>query len=857
VVKHHLLPLAGYALLTVGFTYPTAFRLTTHIPGGGDAPWFLWQLWWFKHAIVDLRQSPLVTNLIYYPLTDVPVTWQTPINEFFTIPLQMVTGVVLLYNLLFLASFVLSGYFMYLLVASVVRRRDLAFVAGLIFAFCAYRGVRGLGHLSLLTTQWMPLSLLLLIQCWRRPTIARGLATGIGIGLVALSSPYYVAYFLLPLALVGGLYVLIWRRPLLKRPPLWSAALVAALIAAAMTLPFYAGFLQADQEWQNEARAISGSVVEYSADLLSWFLPAREHPVWGQYTAQVYDQFSTRNPLETTVFFGLLPLLLAIGSAFVRWPGRRQVVFWQVLAALTWLMSFGPVLHVDGRPVIGWMPYRLFMSLPGAYFFRTPSRVAIVTVIAGAILAAMMLERWIVRRPNWPWRVFLVIWSAFLLFNMAFRFPYRGSSTAVPPVYEQIARTPGDFAILELPAGELFFGQMSWYMYYQTYHNKRLVSGYLGRRPPRLHAQERAMPFVRRFFTNDPNRLVDLPGEATTLAQAWPEDIRNANVLLYNQGIRYVVLHCQSMQGSFCQPASALLNLGLGLPVYRDETTMLYEATPEGGSTVMGFDNVVPAYDEAFSEPFVREGRYTRMAQGGGTITLTLPLAGTWSLQGELEGDLAGEVQFAVDGEAMSAQTTVYSETLQTFSLRTQLEPGSHNLLLRVPGGDANSADQSCSRLCVRNLIVRLDELAVMETKAAQAFGGRVSLAGYSLQEYRFSEGDLPEYALFTRWSCQAPIPKDYTLYVHYVDGSGTLLAQDDHLLGRSHSSETLPTSQWTCPDHYYDVSYVPRELAEAGGIEVALGLWVPETGERLTPSGELPVDSYGGVRLKIEDLER
>lgn len=854
VVKTHLLPILGYLVLAIGFTYPVAFRFTTHIPGSGDVPWFLWQLWWIKHAIVDLQQSPLVTDLIYYPLTDVPVTWQTPINEFFTIPLQMATGVVVLYNLLFLSSFVLSGYFMYLLVARIVGRRDLAFVGGLIFAFCAYRGVRGIGHLSLLTTQWMPLALLLLINCWRRPTILRGLVAGLGVGLVALSSPYYAAYFLLPVALVGCLYVLIWRRSLLMRPPLWSAALAAVLASGGITLPFYASFLDAEPGMTEAARLLAASVYEYGADLMSWLLPSARHPVWGRYTQGAYSQFTTPNLMETTLFFGFVAPLLAIISAFIRWPGRRQVIFWQLLALLTMILAFGPVLHIQGQPFVEWLPYRLFMALPGAYAFRVPSRMGITTVIAATILAMMVLERWMKKRPGLPWRVILAAWSVLLLFNLVFQFPYLTSSVAVPPAYQQITETPGEFAILELPAGEFFFGHMSWYMYYQTYHNKRLVSGYLGRRPLRLHVPERTMPFVQRFFPNSRDELVALPDEERILAQDWPEDIRYAHKLLDDQGIRYALLHCQSPLDRFCRPASILLNMGLGLPDYQDETTMLYSVSPVSATLVIGFDDVTPTYDDAFSEPFILENGYTRALRDDGTVSFTVPRAGKWTIQGELEGQLASEVLLTVDGEPVPTKTLVYSETLRAFSLDRQFQPGVHNLSVDLPASRGTGAETLCGGLCIRNLTMRLENPLVTETATAQGFEGLVWLTHYSLQEFPLPNGDGPQYAFITRWSCEKSIPKDYTLYVHYVDGSDSTLAQDDHMLGRSHPEKTVPTSRWQCPGHYNDVSYVPREVAEAGEIEVAVGLWIPETGERLAPSGALPVDQHGRVRLEVDD---
>lgn len=852
VLWHHVYPIVGYVILTIGFTYPTAFRLTTHIPGGGDAPWFLWQLWWFKHALVDLKQSPLITDMIYYPLTDVPVTWQTPINEFFTIPFQMVTGVVVLYNLLFLASFVLSGYFMYLLLVEIVQRRDLAFVGGLVFAFCAYRGVRGLGHLSLLTTQWMPLALLLLIRAWRRPTVLRGIGAGIAIGMVSLSSPYYLAYFVLPLALVGGFYVTIWQRPLLRRPQLWSAALAVGLVAGLMILPFYISFLQADQELLEEAAAVSNAAYDHVADLLSWFLPPGQNPVWGRLTGKIYSQFTTPNLMETTLFFGLLPLILAFASAFVRWPGRRQVVFWQLLALLTWVLSFGPVLHVHGQPLIEWMPYRLFMALPGAFAFRIPSRIGIVTVIAATVLCMMMLERCIRKRPGWRWRALLAIWSSFLLASVAFRFPYTSSSAVIPPVYERIANTPGKFAILELPAGELFFGQMSWYMYYQTYHNKRLVSGYLGRRPPRLHATERELPFVRRFFTNDPSRLVDSPSDKQILMQDWPEDVQDANTLLYNEGIRYVILHCPSTQGDFCQPATALLTLGLGPPIYRDESAMLYEVAPSGGTLASGLGQIGLSYDDAYSEPFIQEGRHTRTIETTGTINFTVPLRAEWSVYGELQGSRAEEVQFAIDGQTMPPQILEYSQDLLTFRLKAALEPTHHRLLIRAPESHTANAEQDCSQLCIRNLAVRLDRPAGVEVQTTQTFNGLLSLTSYSIQEIGFFDQDIQAYILFTEWSCHEPLSDDYTLYLHYVDDSGELLAQDDHLLGRGFSDSTVPTSQWECPGNHADVSYVPEELLARGVIDVAFGLWRPETNQYAQPSGELRIDQLGRTRLEI-----
>ncbi len=573
-VRRHLAVIAGYGAITAVYTYPTVVGLTTNIPGKGDAPHFLWQLWWFKYSMLCLGQSPFRTRLVFHPVGDVAVLPETPVNEFLTIPLQAITGVVLLYNLLVLASFVLSGYFTYLLLDRLELRRDLAFVGGVIFAFCAYRGVRSLGHLSLLTTQWMPLSLLLLHEWRRRPTYSRGASAGLGLSLVALSSPYYVGYFLVPLAVVGAVYVLVWDRAALLAEAR-SAVLIAATVVA-LCAPFYHTGLRVSGEMRDAVRIEAASANVYVADLLSWVLPAGEHPFWGRYTLATYDRFTTTNEAETTVFFGFLPPLLAAASACLAWPGVRHVRFWQLLAGFTFVLSFGPVLHVAGEPVWPWMPYRLLALLPGFHAFRAPSRIGIVTVLAATVLAMLVVQRAMAARPHWPWRPGLAVWTVVLVFNTSFAFPYPHPSTAVPSVYRTIVATPGDFAVLAIPPGDENVG---WYMYYQTEHRKPLVSGSLARMPSRLRAPERSMPFVRRFFTLPPSAwAADLDG-----AQL-PDEVARARELLLANDIRYVVVHCDRLDRASCDGARAVMERALGPPIGRDGAVFLYGVVQRTGS---------------------------------------------------------------------------------------------------------------------------------------------------------------------------------------------------------------------------------------------------------------------------------
>jgi len=68
---------------------------------------------------------------------------------------------ILAYNIILLFSFILSGYSMFLLIDYYITDKQVSFVGGIAFAFCTVRFAH-LGHLQLLTVQWLPLCLLYL-----------------------------------------------------------------------------------------------------------------------------------------------------------------------------------------------------------------------------------------------------------------------------------------------------------------------------------------------------------------------------------------------------------------------------------------------------------------------------------------------------------------------------------------------------------------------------------------------------------------------------------------------------------------------------------------------------------------------
>ncbi|MEP7198344.1 MAG: hypothetical protein ABI874_00890, partial [Chloroflexota bacterium] len=165
-MRKHLLVLGLYTALALLVTWPLALRFGTHVIGdGSDDPALTWNLWWFKHAVLDLHASPLSTDFMFYPIGINLVFYTlTLLNDALSLPLQAVFGLVPAANVLLLSSFVLSGYGAFLLTAYLLRnatadsgrrtarvhagiwdpcarsgilslRFSSAFIAGLVFAF--------------------------------------------------------------------------------------------------------------------------------------------------------------------------------------------------------------------------------------------------------------------------------------------------------------------------------------------------------------------------------------------------------------------------------------------------------------------------------------------------------------------------------------------------------------------------------------------------------------------------------------------------------------------------------------------------------------------------------------------------
>ncbi|MGH2905817.1 MAG: hypothetical protein ACRDKI_03505, partial [Solirubrobacterales bacterium] len=288
------------------------------------------------------------------------------------------------YNLLFLFAYALAFAGAYLLARELGLKPWAAAVAGVAFAYAPWRLEQD-GHLHVLSSGGIPLSLFLLLRGYRRDckwsVLAGWLVAAWQVSL-GFTLGLQLGYLILVAAIAAG--IVWWRSDRSYRPPRGVAIATAVgaactlLVAVLLSLP-YQRVLGAHPEAHRTVERLSagsGSLWQY--------LAAPEHNlVWSAATKAIREQHLT-SIAEQTLFPGVVICALAIAGLVASVYSRRLRIALGVSALVLALLSLG--FHTTG---LGrFYPYRLLYELaPGWQGIRVPGRLNTLTSLALALLA--------------------------------------------------------------------------------------------------------------------------------------------------------------------------------------------------------------------------------------------------------------------------------------------------------------------------------------------------------------------------------------------------------------------------------------------------------------------------------------
>ncbi len=321
----------------------------------GDNTFCIRQFWWMKRAIVDLGISPFFDPGTYYP-----VGHRTPNGELFPattvlgIPVTALWGSVVAYNVTLLFTFVMTGFGTYLWISRLSGSGGAGIVAGVVAAFLPFRFAHLAGHLHIVSTHWVPLTLYAFDRFLERKHPVRAVGLGVCFGLVALSSWYY-AY---SIVLMLPIYALVRSRPWREHwtADWWRGAAIAGATAAVMILPFVIPYLQIRAQG-----GLTRSLEEmeyWSLNFYDFFLPNRLNPAVADFVLRWFPEQGGVEWVERGVSLGYTAIALALTTFFAR---RRVPVVGGLLVVwlVSYLIALGPTLHSGDRPILLPLPLPL------------------------------------------------------------------------------------------------------------------------------------------------------------------------------------------------------------------------------------------------------------------------------------------------------------------------------------------------------------------------------------------------------------------------------------------------------------------------------------------------------------------
>ncbi|WP_298685298.1 hypothetical protein [uncultured Methanomethylovorans sp.] len=577
----NILVFIAYIFLTIVFTYPVFF--SKMVPGEADVHFYLWDLWWFKKSFMDLS-SPYFTPYLFYPNgVNLAFSAITPFNGILSVPLQFIFGLTRTYTILWLLSFIISGYGTFLLVRYLSKNSKAAFVSGLIFMFSPYHFAHSLGHLNLLSIEWIPFYVLFFFKTIKEDNFKNSIYAAFFLLLVFLSEYTYAVYLCIFTAFFLLYYIFEDRNYIVNKNVIIKLFLMA-LSFSILVLPFAYPLLK-ELLLSKSSYMYSAGFVTYSADLLAFFVPSKFHPIFGQFVLPIYQNF-TGNVAEFTVFAGYTVLILSM-IAILR-IRTKEVKFWALSTLVFFIFALGPLLHVNGLFTgtienINFavpLPYAIIMKIPIISIARVPSRWDAIVMLNLSVLAGYglsylynRLEKrsfWDISASNY----LMIVFAALILFEFL-AVPYPVANMEIPEFYNSLSEDPEDYAIFEVPnIGYLAFPE---YMYYQTLHEKKILTGY-------THIPESSMkfvintPYINLFFTSgDYDKYLNVS-----------RDIFNQNItevgpsILNYYNIKYIILHENLMSKEELSFIQKLLDNSLSTDptYYKNDSMIVYEIMP-------------------------------------------------------------------------------------------------------------------------------------------------------------------------------------------------------------------------------------------------------------------------------------
>jgi hypothetical protein len=389
------------ALLTIGRHAIWHPQTVCACVGTSDPGSYMWALGWWPYALAH-GLNPFITLYQWSPTgVNVAQGASIPSAAILLAPVTALLGPIFSYNLLSIASCVLSAFTAYLLCRRLVKKELPSIAGGYLFGFSAYEFAQLTGHLNLTLIFLIPVMVHVALRRANREISRRAYVLLLALLFVLQAG---LSTELLAECLGFGAVLLIAARflaPLPQRSRINSLVvetLIAGVLALMVASPFfyYALFRGSFPKGAPDLSDL------YGLDLLNLVFPT--YATWLGH----HDFLSlglTYNQSNVTEADGYLSVAILI--AFIMWllgEGRKRLLgrFLLIVVIISLLGALGSHLHVAGQQTVA-LPFNWVRTWP-IFDDIVPSRIILFTLLAVSVGIAAWLAvptgrtwaRWII-----------------------------------------------------------------------------------------------------------------------------------------------------------------------------------------------------------------------------------------------------------------------------------------------------------------------------------------------------------------------------------------------------------------------------------------------------------------------------
>jgi len=568
-----------FVFATIVLTWPTVVSLNTSISIRPDHFINLWNFWWVKTAIFNEAASFNWTDHIFYP-TGIDLT-RSGISLFNSVAgafLNTFLSLNAAFNIIYLLHFTLSAWAFFLLTRYLTNNTLGSIMAGLIFTFCPFHYYY-MHYLSAAAFEFIPFSVLFFLKTYRHGGFKNALLMVFCVGMLAATAhEYYLVYtFLIAvLLLLGGK---LWdprTSAFLGIRRLLLAGIPAAILVSIIYLPFILSIIgEGFTPSSNYHAHRTNNLLSYPWIGLPEFLFASWPTMLGYSTL----------------------LLIALG---VR--GVLKQKFWLMAGGSFLLLSMGETLKIRGIDLGPFLPYTYLKDMPIFSLLRKPDRCFLIVQFTVAILCAFSWKHvaaWFKNK-----RIKLLCWgicTAIIMIETT-GIPFARFTYEAPSYLKNLSTSSEIQTLIHLPAAVRVYNLNGRYMFFQTFHQKKMPQGYV--------ANLALTPENKSQITRLEQSYTDLlSGNAQPLLEEL--QLNNINLIIIHKTsligrspfipgkkliwapfftVRHELVGCRQI-GPFIEapvPEQTIetqrniLQKKLGPPVYEDSEVLVFDANPIG-----------------------------------------------------------------------------------------------------------------------------------------------------------------------------------------------------------------------------------------------------------------------------------